>query len=94
MANRREVKKDIQFIIHDFIDECCAFIINNPGEKEKEINKNIDEAVELYDDLMHRVNNHSHLKGKEVNAHFKEIYKDLEEKSIALTKKFNKNMAS
>lgn len=94
MANRRAIKKDIQFIIHDLIDECCAYLILKDGAKEKEINAIIDNAVALYDDLMHRVNNHSGLSGKEVKKHFNDIYSDLEDKSIELTKALNKTIAA
>lgn len=90
MANRRTIKKDIQFIIHDLIDECCAYIILKGDEKEAEINTIIDQAVETYDNLMHRVNNHNHLSGKEAKKHFSDIYAELEDKSIALTKELNK----
>jgi len=94
MANRREIKKDIQFIIHDLIDECCAYLILKEGEKETEINTIIDNAVELYDNLMHRVNNHNGLTGKEVKKHFSDIYTELEDKSIEFTKALNKTVAA
>ncbi|MFT6844281.1 MAG: hypothetical protein ACJAUV_000455 [Flavobacteriales bacterium] len=94
MANRRSIKKDIQFIIHDLIDECCAYIILKGDEKEAQINVIIDQSVEVYDDLMKRVNNHNNLSGKEVKAHFNAIYSDLEEKSIELTKALNKSIAA
>ena len=94
MANRRGIKKDIQFIIHDLIDECCAYLILKDGAKEEEINAIIDEAVELYDNLMRRVNNHNNLSNKEVKKHFSDIYNDLENKSIELTKALNKTVAA
>lgn len=94
MANRREIKKDVQFIAYDFIDECIAYTINHPGEKDEAINKLIDEAVDMYDDLMHRINNHSGLSKAEVKQHFSKIYGDLEEKSITLTKAFHKTIAA
>ena len=90
MANRRDIKKDINNVLGDVIEECYSEILYNPAKNENEINAIIDEAVNLADDLMFRVNNAQDItKGKSVKTHFNKISEDLEEKAIGFIEKLN-----
>lgn len=91
MANRRTIKKDINYLLGDVIEECYSEMLNKPGRNEKEINAIIDQAVDLADDLMTRVNNLKNIKNrKDMKAHFNKISEDLKEKTMGFISKLNK----
>ena len=52
--NLRVFKKDIEYFVAEFIDDCALFVALNPHKDADEIAQIIDEAVELYNDLKHR----------------------------------------
>ncbi|MES2592126.1 MAG: hypothetical protein V4608_09590 [Bacteroidota bacterium] len=90
MANRRDIKRDINHVLGDVLEECYSEMLNNPDKKDKEINAIIDEAVDLADDLMFRVNNAKEItKGKAVKSHFNKISEELEDKAIGFIEKLN-----
>lgn len=91
MANRRSMKKDINYLIADVIEECYSEILDNPGKKEKEINVLIDDAVDLADVLITRVNQAKSIKDKkEGKKHFNTITEDLKKGTAGLLAKLNK----
>ena len=53
--NLRDIKKDIQYVIGAFIDDCTLFLNINPGKNADEITNLIDKAVDLYNDLRDKV---------------------------------------
>jgi hypothetical protein len=53
--NLRDIKKDIQYVIGAFIDDCTLFLNMNPGKNADEITALIDKAVDLYNDLRDKV---------------------------------------
>ena len=90
MANRRILKRDINYLLGDVIEECYSEMLNKPEKNEKEINTIIDEAVDLADNLMARVNNLKSIKNrKDMKAHFHQISEDLEAKTKSFVKKLN-----
>ena len=73
--NLRVIKKDIEFLISDFIDDCYLFMMVHPDDKKAaEAEKLMDEACELANNLFDRVN---HPDKKAVKAHYKAISVDL-----------------
>lgn len=54
--NLRTIKKDIEYVLGEFIDDCTLFIAINPDKATEEIANIIDEAVDLYNDLKDKVN--------------------------------------
>ena len=53
--NLRDIKKDIQYVIGAFIDDCTLFLNMNPGKSADEVTNLIDKAVDLYNDLRDKV---------------------------------------
>ncbi len=90
MANKRNIKKDINSVLGNVLEECYSEMLNNPGVKENEINKIIDDAVDLADDLIARVNNSRKITDKKRKPHFNKIAEELEEKAIGFIEKLNK----
>ena len=54
--NLRDIKKDIEYLVGEFIDDCSLFIAFNPDHKSEEIASLVDEAVDLYNDLKDKAN--------------------------------------
>ena len=78
--NLRDIKKDIEYVIGAFVDDCTLFLNMNPGKNAEEIIGLIDEAVDLFNSLRDRV---SKPEG-EKKAHFVALRKELLEKVDAL----------
>ena len=79
--NLRDIKKDIQYVIGAFVDDCLLFLTVNPGKNADEIADLIDKAVDLYNDLRDRV---VAAPKEGAKAYFNGISKDLLEKTDAL----------
>jgi len=86
MANKRELKKDINYVLGDIIETVYVWELSNPEKGTKNSEKIIDEAISVFDDLITRVNNRNVENKKQ---HFKEINTELEKRGNALIDKIN-----
>ena len=59
--NLRVFKKDIEYFVGEFIDDCALFVALNPHKDADEISNIVDEAVDLYNELKYKAN---HPEGK------------------------------
>ena len=87
MANKRDLKKDINYVLGDIIEVVYIWEYANTDKDTKKSEAIIDEAIETFDDLIARVNNRS-IENKK--AHFNAIGKELEEKASGLLAKIQK----
>jgi hypothetical protein len=87
MANKRELKKDINYVLGDIIEAVYVWELANSEKPTKESDAIIDEAIVTFDALITKVNDKS-VENKK--AHFKAINTELEEKGFALIEKINK----
>lgn len=87
MANKRNLKKDINYVLGDIIDAVYIWEYANGTKPTKESNAIIDDAIATFDALIARVNQ-SGLENPK--AHFKAIRNDLETKATELVAKINK----
>lgn len=78
MASKRDLKKDIDFLIFEVISDCLGFSELHPENNPDELQSIITDAVNLRNDLIARVNNPD---GKDnpklVKAFYKTVQKDL-----------------
>lgn len=74
--NLRVIKKDIEYFIGEFIDDCLLFDAINPNQDSEASAKIIDQAVDLYNDLKDKIN---HPEGDK-KAWYKAVYKEMFEK--------------
>ncbi len=86
MANKRNLKKDINYVCGDIIESVYVWELQNPDKDTKQSEAIIDEAIALFDNLIAKVNDRSVTNKKE---HFKAINKELEEKGTVLIDKVN-----
>ena len=87
MANIRNLKKDINFVLGDIIEAVDVWEYNNPSKDTKKSEAIIDEAIDTFDELIAKVNDKA---VEDKKAHFKAINKELETRGLALIEKINK----
>ena len=86
MANVRNLKKDINYVLGDIIEAVYVWEYANQGKDTSKSEAIIDEAIETFDALIARIND-SKVENKK--AHFKTIVNELETKGNALIEKIN-----
>ncbi|MFP4845512.1 hypothetical protein [Winogradskyella sp. PE311] len=87
MANKRDLKKDINYVLGDIIEAVYVWELTNTEKPTKESDAIIDDAISTFDELIVRVNDRG-VEDKKV--HFKAINADLESKGKALIERINK----
>jgi hypothetical protein len=86
MANKRDLKKDINYVLGDIIEAVYVWELTNPDKDTKKSEKIIDDAIETFDVLITKVNDRNIENKKQ---HFKAINAELEEKGRKLIDKIN-----
>jgi hypothetical protein len=54
--NLRDIKKDIEFLIGDFVEDCLLFAMLHPEKDVNKVEDLINEASNLADELIEKVN--------------------------------------
>ncbi|WP_418263840.1 hypothetical protein [Flavobacterium faecale] len=86
MANVKNLKKDINYVLGDIIEAVYLYELTSTGKPTEETNNLIDEAIAAFDALIAKVN------AKDVEnkkAHFKQINVELEQVANQLIAKIN-----
>ena len=84
--NLRDIKKDIEYVIGAFIDDCSLFSSVNSKADDEALGALLDEAVNLFNDLKDKVN----MKGEgKKSAYYASIRQELLEKTDALYAKLS-----
>ena len=87
MANKRDLKKHINYVLGDIIEAVYVWELANAEKPTKESDAIIDEAIVTFDTLITKVNDRS---AEDKKAHFKAINTELEDKGCELIEKINK----
>ena len=53
--NLRDIKKDIEYVLGAFIEDCSLFSSINASAEDEKLSALFDEAIDLYNDLKDRV---------------------------------------
>ena len=77
--NLRVIKKDIEYFIGEFIDDCSLFVALNPHKDSDAIAAIIDESVDLYNNLKNKVNHPEGNKKTFYNNIRKEMFEKIDE---------------
>lgn len=86
MANVRDLKKDINYVMGDIIEAVYIWELTNPDKDNKKSEGLIDEAIQTFDELIAKVNQKD-VENK--SKHFKAINAELEERGKKLIDKIN-----
>ena len=87
MANKRDLKKDINYVLGDIIEAVYVWELSNTSKPTKESEAIIDDAIATFDSLIAKVNDR---KVEDKKAHFKAINQELESKGRGLIERINK----
>ena len=87
MANIRDLKKDINFVLGDIIDAVYVWEGLNPEGDAAKGEALVDDAIETFDVLIAKVNDR---KVEDKKKHIKTVRAELEEKATALVERINK----
>ena len=86
MSSKRDLKKDINYVLGDIIEAVYIWEMSNPEKGVEASGKIIDEAIQVFDELIHKLNDRSVENKKQ---HFKGINQELETRGRALIDKIN-----
>lgn len=86
MASVRDLKKDINYVLGDIIEAVYIWELTNPKKDTKKSQAIIDEAIQVFDELIVKVNDRS-VENKK--AHYKAVNEELETKGRILIDKIN-----
>jgi len=86
MANVRDLKKDINYVLGDIIEAVYIWELTNPDKDNKKAEAIIDEAIVTFDELITKVNQKDVENKKK---HFKAVNTELEDRGRKLIDKIN-----
>jgi ATP adenylyltransferase/5',5'''-P-1,P-4-tetraphosphate phosphorylase II len=86
MANVKNLKKDINYVLGDIIEAVYLWEMSTSGKPTDASNALIDEAIMTFDTLITKVNAK---KVEDKRSHFKQINSELEEAAKSLVGKIN-----
>lgn len=84
--NLRVIKKDLEYFVGEFIDDCALYIALNPSKDVEGVSAIVDEAVDLYNNLRDKVN---HAPKKAGKAYYNGILKEMFDQLDALCEKLS-----
>ncbi|MHA6281210.1 hypothetical protein ACXYMT_13600 [Salinimicrobium sp. CAU 1759] len=86
MANRRTLKRDINYVFGDIIEAAYLHQVTHPNEDPAKSEEIVDEAISDFDELIGKMNQKDVENKKH---HFRGIEKELEVKARDLVEKIN-----
>ncbi|SCY40997.1 hypothetical protein [Flavobacterium caeni] len=86
MANVRNLKKDINYVLGDLIEAVYLYEMSTTGKPTDASNAVIDDAIKAFDNLIAKVNA-KNVENKK--AHFKQVHAELEQVANQLVEKIN-----
>ena len=87
MASVRKLKKDMNTVLSDIIEDCYVCQLNGDDKVSAKAEKIIDEAIETFDELIAKL----HQKNVDnVKVHMREVKADLDKRSAELSAKIEK----
>lgn len=79
MASRKDLKKDIDYLIFDLISDCYNRIDENPDQDLSGYEQIINDIIDLQENLLTRIHQFNRETGDNSRHYFKEIKADLAE---------------
>jgi hypothetical protein len=86
MANIKNLKKDINYVLGDIIEAVYIHEMTTSGQPTEQSNALVDEVITTFDNLITKVNDR---KVENRKAHLKTVKKDFETAAIQLVEKVN-----
>ncbi|PZD78096.1 hypothetical protein [Mesonia sp. K7] len=86
MANKRELKRDLNYVMGDIIEAAYIHQIANPEADHSKSEAIVDKAIEHFDHYITKINER---KVENRGAHLKQVNQDIEKDAKALIKELN-----
>ena len=83
--NLRDIKKDIEYVLGAFLEDCSVVASSNSKVAEGTVSELMEEAVVLYNELRDKVN----AKVDNKKAHYTELRKEIISRTDALYEKLS-----
>ena len=78
MANKKNLKKDVDFLVSEVVSDCYTFMLINGDKNHDKALAIIETMLEKRNELITRINNPENKHdAKAVKAHYKAIQEDL-----------------
>jgi hypothetical protein len=77
MANRRNVKKDIEYVTYTIVHDCMAHLETGNDKSHDAVIKVVSEAVRFRNELFYKVNHQKAANRSVVRQYYRDIYKEL-----------------
>lgn len=78
MANKRNLKKDVDFLVSEVVSDCYTFMLINGDKNRDKALSIIEGMLEKRNELITRINNPENKEdSKAIKAHYKAIQQDL-----------------
>ncbi len=87
----RDFKKDVDYVIGEFVDDCTVFLAINPNKATDEVATIIEEAVALYNSIKDKAN--ASVEGRKA-AYYTGLRKEMCEKIDSLYEKLSSIVSS
>lgn len=89
--NLRDFKKDVEYVVGEFVDDCTVFLALNPHKASDEVSAVIEQAVDLFNDMKDKAN--AAVEGSK-SAYYNNLRKEMCEKVDALYEKLSSIVTS
>lgn len=91
MSSRRKLKKDINDLCFEVINECFAFLDHTPSLNQENVQYIISDALDLRNKLVHMINHpeNGSLYANRSRIYYRQIKDELFEKTIDLIERLN-----
>ncbi len=90
MANIRNIKKDISFVVNELVVECFTYSYLFPDKNKEELATIISETLEMGNELTTLVNQVKGTKDIPAKKQFKKIREEFDKKIVNLVEKLEK----
>lgn len=87
MASKKNLKRDLNYVMGDIIEAAYVYQIANPKENTAKSEEIVDEAITAFDGFIAKINDK---KVENKGKHLEEVNKEIETKAKSLIEKLNK----
>ena len=84
--NLRDIKKDIEYVLSAFVEDCSVVASVNPEVADASVSELMEEAIDLYNELRDKVN--AKVEGSK-KAYYNDLRKEILTRTDALYEKLS-----
>ena len=90
MASIRNLKKEINYLTYELLNECFTYKKQNPGIDQKKADDIIKDIIKKRNELIHRIHHPSEKQDKKsIKDHYRKIINDYHDNFNSILSKLN-----